>query len=868
MPIIRTLLLSGAVALVVAAPSAAATKTPAPRPNLSVSSVSDPPSQLQPGGSYTATVTLRNKGRASAKVSQLAVALSTDDRLSDADIVLATAQRALRAGRRSVLSLRVSVPAALPAGSYRILACADQLGRVKESSEKDNCRAARLTLTVRPLQSLPAPPAPAAVTVQVPAPTPPAPTPDTTGPAAPALTTSLPQGIGADASPLVVGTAEAGARVRFFLTAACTGSAVAQAVAGEDGAFSAGVPVPSDTTSAIRATATDAAGNASACSAPLSYEQDATTPDAPSITASTPASPAPEPKPTFSGTAEPSTIITVYLGVACNGAVQGQTVTDVNGAWSIALDVADNDTTSVTVTATDPAGHTSLCSTPRAYRQDDTAPAAGVLTGTTPSLTGNVASPTLAGTAEPGSDVLVYTGSSCTGPVLSTVHVGDAGTWSTTVAAAPNASRSWSAFVRDAAGNVSTACSNTVTYLHDDVVPGVPAFDSPATTPASPSPDLTPVISGTADGGSIVRLFQGTTCSGFPLTTIVADQDGLWSVEIEITSGAQNQTLTFSIQARDAASNTSACAQTTATYVHDNSAPAVSDVAWSASPGSGTTVTVTGHTEPNLQVYVFGGNPTICTNVSKAWANAAADANGDFTVNVPLRQLDFQPPLPALPPDDGEYPLGVASRDAAGNISNCEKTTYVLDRSASPPNINNPVSPGADELPTISGDAEPGASVQVFENGTCTGSPLDTVTSDGGWSVTAVTPVSGTVQYSARQTDTAGNVSDCSSPYEYTRDVTPPSTPVLADTYPATGTSVGLSPYVRGTADADAFVTIYASSDCSEGTEIGSGQGGDGFAYPGIQVFLSVPSTDLSARSTDQVGNASGCSNSITYATV
>ena len=59
--------------------------------------------------------------------------------------------------------------------------------------------------------------------------------------------------------------------------------------------------------------------------------------------------------PTFSGTAEPGSTITLYV----DGVVAGTTITDANGDWSITptdpLTDGDHD---ITVTATDPAGNT------------------------------------------------------------------------------------------------------------------------------------------------------------------------------------------------------------------------------------------------------------------------------------------------------------------------------------------------------------------------------------------------------------------------------------------------------------------------------------------------------------------------------
>jgi hypothetical protein len=44
----------------------------------------------------------------------------------------------------------VSIPAAMPLGSYYLLACSDDAKKVAESDEKDNCQAAATQITVTP----------------------------------------------------------------------------------------------------------------------------------------------------------------------------------------------------------------------------------------------------------------------------------------------------------------------------------------------------------------------------------------------------------------------------------------------------------------------------------------------------------------------------------------------------------------------------------------------------------------------------------------------------------------------------------------------------------------------------------------------
>ena len=102
---------------------------------------------------------------------------------------------------------------------------------------------------------------------------------DAQAPGIPGLTAISPASPANQNSPKVLGSAEAGSAVRIFSTSGCTGSPLAT---GSDDDFASpgvAVTVADNTTTAFRATATDAAGNRSSCSAPLSYTEDSAPPE-------------------------------------------------------------------------------------------------------------------------------------------------------------------------------------------------------------------------------------------------------------------------------------------------------------------------------------------------------------------------------------------------------------------------------------------------------------------------------------------------------------------------------------------------------------------------------------------------------------
>lgn len=98
---------------------------------------------------------------------------------------------------------------------------------------------------------------------------------DIAPPSAPQLTSTDPASPGASGTPRIRGAAEAGSTVRVYAGASCTGAPVATGSAAELGSSGIAVQVAEGVTAAFSATATDAAGNTSACSAPISYTRKA-----------------------------------------------------------------------------------------------------------------------------------------------------------------------------------------------------------------------------------------------------------------------------------------------------------------------------------------------------------------------------------------------------------------------------------------------------------------------------------------------------------------------------------------------------------------------------------------------------------------
>jgi hypothetical protein len=102
---------------------------------------------------------------------------------------------------------------------------------------------------------------------------------DTTAPAAPQITDTDPNSPANGNNPKVKGTAAAGSTVKLYKTAGCTGAPVDQGTAAQFASPGLAASVADNTTTSFRATATDAAGNASPCSVARNYVEDSTAPE-------------------------------------------------------------------------------------------------------------------------------------------------------------------------------------------------------------------------------------------------------------------------------------------------------------------------------------------------------------------------------------------------------------------------------------------------------------------------------------------------------------------------------------------------------------------------------------------------------------
>jgi subtilisin family serine protease len=178
----------------------------------------------------------------------------------------------------------------------------------------------------------------------------------------------------------------------------------------------------------------------------------------------------------------------------------------------------------------------------------------------------------------------------------------------------------------------------------------------------------------------------------------------------------------------------------------------------------------------------------------------------------------------------------------------------------------DPPSPDLENHPRIVGSAETGATVKIYEGGSCAGSPVASgsaaeLASPG---IAVTVPANARREYTATATDTSLNVSACSTPILYTTiiDEIPPLAPTL-ETIPGSP-AANSAPQIVGSAEAESLVDVYANASCS-GPALKRVNAAT-FASPGVTATVPASTTmAFSARATDAAQNPSPCSTAISY---
>ncbi|MCP1652793.1 Ig-like domain-containing protein, partial [Pseudomonas nitroreducens] len=692
--------------------------------------------------------------------------------------------------------------------------------------------------------------------------------------------------------PTLSGKAEADAKVTIY----DNGSPMGSVVADKDGKWSYTPTTPiSEGSHTFTADATDKAGNTSGKSDPFNIVTDYTPPAKPTIdqilddvgSITGPIAKGgvtDDSKPTLSGTTEANATVTVYD----NGSKLGTATAGADGKWSFTPTAAISEGAhAFTVDATDKAGNTSAKSDPFNIVTDYTPPAkpsidqilddVGSITG--PIAKGGVtddSKPTLSGAAEANATVTVYDN----GNKLGVATAGADGKWSfTPTTPISEGAHAFTVDATDKAGNTSVK-SDPFNIVTDYTPPAKPVIEQilddvgSITGPIAQggvTDDSKPTLSGTTEANATVTVYD----NGSKLGTATAGADGKWSFTptAAISEGAH----AFTIDATDKAGNTSVKSDPF-NIVTDYTPPAkpvieqiLDDVGSITGPiaKGGVTddskPTLSGTTEAGAKVTVYDNGTALGT------ATAGADGKWSFT------------PTAAI--SEGAHAFTVDATDKAGNTS-AKSDPFNIVTDYTPPakptidqilddvgSITGPIAKGGvtdDSKPTLSGSAESGSTVTVYDNG----SKLGTVTADGNgkWSFTPTAVLSeGKHDFTVDASDKAGNTSPKSDVFSITTDYTPPTVPVIVSVYDAVGdvqgnlkpndTTDDNKPKISGTGEANSTVKIY-----DKGVEIGNAAvNGSGQWTFTPTLALGNGDHTITAKGVDAAGNISGASNSFGF---
>jgi uncharacterized repeat protein (TIGR03803 family) len=418
----------------------------------------------------------------------------------------------------------------------------------------------------------------------------------------------------------------------------------------------------------------------------------------------------------------------------------------------------------------------------------------------------NTAAQTIAGTAEAGSAVHIYDD----GALVTSVIADGAGAWSYQVGALVDGAHSFAVTATDAAGNVSTMSAP----LSFTVVTTPPATSAPSDAAVvngyvnAAHDTAAQSIGGTTEAGASVVIYDNGTQVGLA----TADGAGAWTYQVGALANGSSHS--YAVTATDAAGNTSAMSQALS-FTVDTSAPAKPSAPTDAAVSNGyvnaahdTAVqTISGTTEAGATVSIYDNGTQV--------GLATADGGGAWTYQVGALA------------NGSSHSYAVTATDAAGNTSAFSQALSFTVDTVPPASAVAGVTIGSGGVATVSGSAEAGSTVTLYDGGKVVSSV--TAGAGGTWSdPVGVLAAGSSHSYTVTATDAAGNTSAVSSALTYTApsvQTLPPTTPTTPTPVldNVTSTSKGLS-IVSGTCAVGSTVTLYDG-----GQQVGSATtGSDG----------------------------------------
>ncbi|MDH2067734.1 Ig-like domain-containing protein [Pantoea sp. GD03673] len=703
-------------------------------------------------------------------------------------------------------------------------------------------------------------------------------------------------GLTDDGQPGFSGKGEAGNTVVIYDNDQAIGSATIDA----DGNWSWKPATPmAEGNHSIHTTETDKAGNTSVPSDTLGFTTDTTPPDVTKLAITGYADDVGEvtgnvisggssddTTPVISGTGTAGDTITVYDTLNGTQIVLGSATVGADGTWQLAVDGAHAlaaGTHGLTAVESDPAGNSTSPTPAYTVTVVTGAPAApsintviddvGVTEPLQKGAVTNDSTPTLNGTAGNSVTVRIYDN----GTLIGSTTSGADGTWSFTPSrGVADGSHAFTADVVNGVGQVSpqsgewalTVDTAAPAAVSDLVVTDDAGALTGALADGDTTDDSTPTLSGTAEAGGTVNIID----NGQVIGSVTAGKDGAWSWTPAAALADGDHTLAVSVT--DAAGNTGA-ATPGLTVTVDTSGNLIQITSVTDSAGS-----VTG----NIAAGGVTDDAAPVVNGTGKAGSVVSLYDGDVLVGTAtVRGNGIWSLAPGAALAEGPHTLRAVSTDAAGVVSDAVTFSFTVDLTAPARpviggatddvgSVQGALANGAvsdDPTPTLTGTAEAGSTVTIYDGGTVLGSV--TAGADGAWSFTPTSTLGeGAHSFTATATDAAGNTGPASAGFELTLDFTPPDAANLAitgyedDAGEVTGNVVSGSssddttPVISGTGTAGNTITVYDTLNGTQ-TVLGSATvGADGTWRLAVDDAnaLALGTHGLTAVESDPAGNS------------
>ncbi|WP_167771910.1 Ig-like domain-containing protein [Bradyrhizobium frederickii] len=452
----------------------------------------------------------------------------------------------------------------------------------------------------------------------------------------------------------------------------------------------------------------------------------------------------------------------------------------------------------------------------------------------------------LKGTAAAGSTVKIYDGSTQIGTATAT----STGSWDYITQVLTDAKHTLTATATNSSGQTSAA-SAAVAVTVDTKAPAAPTIASDTVNATNQV-----VMSGTAEANSAIKVFDGTTQVG----TATTNSSGAWSVTTSALSAGSHA---LTAKATDVAGNVSAASTAVDPVIGTTTSGTGTGTGTSGTSGTGTSGTGTSGTGTS-------GTGTSGTGTSGTGTTAPAApkiasfstdsgvAGDHITSDKTLTLAGTAAANSTVKVFDGSTQLGIATADANGawhystaglldgkhsltatdTVSGVtSKASTALDVTVDTTAPDAPVllsDPTTHNRATVSGTAEAGSSIKLYEGTTLLGTT--TVGSDGDWSVTTPNLKHGSHTFTATATDAAGNTSALSQPID----------PPIGSHGPKEGSSTVEVTNVRPHWDYTA--TIKGIADPNSEIRLSDGTASVGSVTAGADGKWSFHTSDLSGK--------------------